>query len=67
MEERLTNLEIQYTHQEDLVEELSQQVHQLQQEIALLRTQMTQQKQWMQGMMQNNLAHPSEETPPPHY
>ena len=67
MEERLTTLEIRYTHQEDLVEELSEQVHALQQEVALLRQQLKQQQGWVRGLMQNNIAHPNEETPPPHY
>ena len=67
MEERLVNLEIRYTHQEDMVESLSQQVHELQTELALLKQQFKQQQDLVRGMMQNNIAHPSEETPPPHY
>lgn len=67
MEERLVNLEIRYTHQEDMVDALSQQVHELQAEVALLKQQLKQQQDWVRGVMQSNLVHPSEETPPPHY
>lgn len=67
MEDRLTNLEIRYTHQEDMVEELSLQVHELQQQVALLTEQLKLQKEWMRSMSGQPIAHPSEETPPPHY
>lgn len=67
MDDRLTNLEIRYTHQEDMVEELSLQVHELQKQVTLLTEQLRLQKEWMQSMSSQPIAHPSEETPPPHY
>lgn len=67
MEERLTNLEIRYTHQEDMVEELSLQVHEMQRQIAMLTEQLRTQKEWMRSMGNQPMADQSEEAPPPHY
>jgi len=66
-EERLTNLEIIFTQQEDMVETLSRIVHeqrlqleQLQQQVSVLQEKIS----WAGG---GEMASEQDETPPPHY
>ena len=66
-EDRLTNLEIIFTQQEDTVETLSRIVHeqrlqleQLQQQVRVLQEKIT----WSGG---EEMASEQDETPPPHY
>lgn len=66
-EERLTNLEIMFTQQEDTVETLSQIIHKqrlqiekIEQQLSVLQEKMT----WEGG---GEMASEQDETPPPHY
>ncbi len=66
-EERLTNLEIMFTQQEDMVETLSRLVHEqrsqiekMQQQLSVLQEKLT----WAGG---GEMASEQDETPPPHY
>ncbi|MGV6857621.1 MAG: SlyX family protein [bacterium] len=67
LEERLMNLEIRYTHQEDTVESLSTQVHELQEQVALLKAQLKRNHETLRSLNVSNIATLAEETPPPHY
>ena len=66
-EDRLTNLEIMFTQQEDMVETLSRLVHEqrsqiekMQQQLSVLQEKLT----WAGG---GEMASEQDETPPPHY
>ncbi len=67
LEERLMNLEIRYTHQEDMVESLSMQVHELQEQVSLLKAQIKRNHDTIRSLSVSNIATLAEETPPPHY
>ncbi len=65
MEDRITDLEIRLSHQQAAIDELTRTaleqekiIERLQQDIKQLREQLTE---------VSNIAHVSEETPPPHY
>ena len=66
-EERITDLEIRFSHMEASLEELTKTVLQQQNEISLLTRLIEQQRKLIQEMAPSAVAHPSEETPPPHY
>lgn len=67
MDERITELEIRLTHIEDTIDVLNQSiidqhklVNQLQLQISILEKK-------LKASAASNIAHESEETPPPHY
>jgi len=67
MDERITELEIRLTHIEDTIDVLNQTiidqhklVNQLQLQISILEKK-------LKASAASNIAHESEETPPPHY
>lgn len=67
MNERLTELEIKFMEQEQMLEALSQQVYRHQKEIALLHQELVQLKDRMKSLALSPIASEAEETPPPHY
>lgn len=62
MDDRVTDLEIRYTHQERLVEELSMIVHQQRELVAKLEGRVRDLEQRLMA-----LEEPSAAEPPPHY
>jgi len=67
MEEKIIDLEIRLTHQEDHIEELDKIIYQQQQTIDLLKEQMKHLQGKLKNISENNILSPSEEMPPPHY
>ena len=67
MEKRLIDLEIRLAFQEHTLEALNHVVVKQQQEITQLRAEIVALKQQMRVHAAANIAHPSEETLPPHY
>lgn len=67
MQERLDELEIRYSHQEQGLEALTQQVLQQQKQIEVLQGEIDYLKSLVQEMAPSAVAPMSEETPPPHY
>lgn len=67
MENDITDLQIRLTHQEATLETLNQVIIQQQQAIDHLTLTITQLNERMRSMADSNIAHPSEERPPPHY
>ena len=67
MEEKIIDLEIRLTHQEDHIEELDKIIYQQQQTIDLLEEQMKHLQGKIKNISENNILSPSEELPPPHY
>ena len=67
MEEKIIDLEIRLTHQEDHIEELDKIIYQQQQTIDLLEEQMKHLQGKLKNISENNILSPSEEMPPPHY
>jgi uncharacterized coiled-coil protein SlyX len=67
MDDRLTELEIQLTHQQRQVDELNELVYRQQQIIASLSAQLGQIKEQLQMVLPSLIKEPEEETPPPHY
>ncbi len=67
MDDRLTELEIQVTHQQRQVDELNELVYRQQQIIAGLSAQLGQIKEQLQMVLPSLVKEPEEETPPPHY
>jgi SlyX protein len=67
MAERITDLEIQLTHQQHQVEELNELVYRQQQEIAALTFELRQIKDQLQSAFPSLTRGPGDEDPPPHY
>lgn len=67
MDDRLTELEVQFTHQQRQVDELNDLVYRQQQVIAGLSAQLGQIKEQLQMVLPSLVKEPEEETPPPHY
>ncbi len=67
MEARLTDLEIQVTHQERLIEELNGVVFEQQQQIERLSVELELLKRQVLSLAPSDTRLPSEEEPPPHY
>jgi len=67
MENDITDLQIRLTHQESTLEELNQVIIAQQRAIDQLTLTVEQLNERMKAMADSNIAHPSEETPPPHY
>lgn len=67
MEEKIIDLEIRLTHQEDHIQELDRIIYQQQQAIDLLQEQIKHLQGKLKNVSENNILSPSEEIPPPHY
>lgn len=67
MEEKIIDLEIRLTHQEDHIQELDKIIYQQQQAIDLLQEQIKHLQGKLKNVSENNILSPSEEPPPPHY
>ena len=67
MSDRITDLEIQLTHQQQHVEELNELVYQQQQQIAALTSELRQIKEQLQIVLPSLIKEAEKETPPPHY
>ena len=67
MEDRITELEIRLTHIEDTLEVLNQSVIDQHNLIDQLQLQITTLEKKLKTVASSNVAHESEETPPPHY
>ena len=67
MDERLIDLEIRLTHQENHIEELDKIIFQQQKAIDLLTAQVQHLQQKLKSATEANILSPSEESPPPHY
>jgi len=67
MEERLTALEIQITHQEHLVHELNEVVYRQQLAIDRVSSQLEEIKAQLQVVLPSMVKDEGEEEPPPHY
>ena len=67
LEERVTELEIQLTHQQRQVEELNEFVFRQQQVIDQMAGELRQIKEQLQMLLRSLVKEPEEEEPPPHY
>lgn len=67
IEKRVTELECRIAIQEDLLQSLNIQMHEYQQTIRKLQTELDQHTSWIKHLTSMNLATQEEETPPPHY
>jgi SlyX protein len=67
MEEKIIDLEIRITHQEDHIQKLDKIIYQQQQAIDLLQNQITHLQNKLKNSSEANILSPSEEQPPPHY
>jgi SlyX protein len=67
MSDRITDLEIQLTHQQLQVEELNGLMYRQQQEIDSLASELRQIKEQLQIVLPSLVKETEEETPPPHY
>ena len=67
MEDRITELEIRLTHIEDTIDVLNQTVIDQHNLIDQLQLQIEVLEKKLRTVASSNIAHESEETPPPHY
>ena len=67
MENRITELEIRLTHLEDTIEVLNRTIIKQHAEIDMLQLQVTNLEKKIKASHPSQVAHESEETPPPHY
>lgn len=68
MEERLTELEIRLTHQEDTLDTLNRTVIEQHRQIDRLQLQISMLEKKLKTAIESSpVAHESEESPPPHY
>ena len=65
MENRLTDLEIRITHQEDSIDELTRTLLEQEKQIVKLKADLERVQKQLTTV--SNIASASEETPPPHY
>lgn len=66
-DQRITDLEIQLTHQQNQVDELNSLVYRQQMQINILSAELKQLKEHLQIAMPSLSRGIEEETPPPHY
>jgi SlyX protein len=64
---RIVELECRIALQEDMLQSLNQQVHELQQQHLQLRETLNLHQEWLRQIAVSNIARPDEETLPPHY
>ncbi len=67
MDNDITDLQIRLTHQESTLEALNQVIIDQQKMIDQLTLAVEQLNERMKAMADSNIAHQSDETPPPHY
>ncbi len=67
MDNDITDLQIRLTHQESTLEALNQVIIDQQRMIDQLTLAVEQLNERMKAMAESNIAHQSDETPPPHY
>jgi len=67
MEDKIIDLEIRLTHQEDHIQKLDNVIYQQQQTIDLLTEQIKNLQGKLKNMSENNILSSAEEAPPPHY
>ena len=67
MENRVTELEIRLTHLEDTIEVLNKTIIEQHAEIDMLQLQVSNLEKKIKASQASQVAHESEETPPPHY
>ena len=67
MSDKIIDLEIQLTHQQQQVEELNELVYRQQQQIAAVTSELRQIKEQLQIALPSLVKGTEEETPPPHY
>lgn len=67
MENKIIDLEIRLTHQEDHIQELDKIIYQQQQAIDLLKEQIKHLQGKIKNMSESNILSPAEDRPPPHY
>ena len=67
METRVTELEIRLTHLEETIEVLNRTIIKQHDEIDLLKLQVAMLEKKIKAAQSSQVAHESEETPPPHY
>lgn len=67
MDERITELEIRLTHLEDTIDVLNQTIIEQHNLIDQLQLQISILEKKLKASAASNIAHESEETPPPHY
>jgi len=67
MDERITELEIRLTHIEDTLDVLNQTIIDQHKLVGQLQLQISVLEKKLKATATSNIAHESEETPPPHY
>jgi len=67
MKNKLIDLEIRITHQEDTLQKLDQVVYQQQQLIDQLTQKIQQLETRLQAMAVSDILNPADDVPPPHY
>ena len=67
MDERITEVEIRLTHIEDTLDVLNQTIIDQHKQIDHLQLQISVLEKKLKTAASSNIAHESEETPPPHY
>ena len=67
MEQKIIDLEIRLTHQEDHIQALDKIIYQQQQSLDTLQNQMKNLQGKLKNISENNILTSAEETPPPHY
>lgn len=67
IENDIADLQIRLTHQESTIEALNRVIIEQQRRIDCLTLEIDQIRERMKSMVESSIAHPSEETPPPHY
>ncbi|MBI5656186.1 MAG: SlyX family protein [Geobacter sp.] len=67
MEERLTDLEIRYTHQERTIQELSDALFRQELKLEQLQSEVRQLREQLMIVSPSMVRSPEDEEPPPHY
>ena len=67
MDEKLIDLEIRFTHQENHIEELDKVIYQQQKTIDSITERLSELERRLKTATENNILSQSDETPPPHY
>ena len=67
LQEKLVDLEIRITHQEDHIQSLDKIIYEQDQLLSALTNKIKQMDTKLQGMGEENILSSEEDTPPPHY